>query len=65
MPDPVSDPDPTDPTKGQGPTHSEAAQQGASDETELTDEQLEKAAGGVASSASANSIDGEVDATAF
>ena len=49
MPDPVSDPDPTDPTKGQGPTHSEAAQQGASDETELTDEQLENAAGGYAS----------------
>ena len=48
MPDPVSDPDPTptDPTKDQDPTHSEAAQNSAPDETELTDEQLEKAAGG-------------------
>ena len=62
MPDPASDPDPT---KDQNPTQSEAAQQGASDETELTDEQLEKAAGGVDGYASANSIDGEVDATAF
>ena len=44
MPDPVSDPDPT---KDQDPTHSEAAQNSASDETELTDEQLEKAAGGM------------------
>ena len=49
MPDPVSDPDPTDPTnptKDQDPTHSEAAQNSATDETELTDGQLEKAAGG-------------------
>ena len=43
MPDSVSDPDPT---KDQDPTHSEVAQNSASDETELTDEQLEKAAGG-------------------
>ena len=43
MPDPVSDPDRT---KDQDPTHSEAAQNSAPDETELTDEQLEKAAGG-------------------
>ena len=50
MPDPVSDPDPTptDPTKDQDPTHSKAAQNSAPDETELTDEQLEKAAGGIA-----------------
>ena len=49
MPDPVSHPDPTptDPTKDQDPTHSKAAQNSAPDETELTDEQLEKAAGGV------------------
>ena len=65
MPDPVSDTDPTDPTKDQDPTHSEAAQNSASGENELTDEQLEKAAGGVVSDASANTIDGEVDATAF
>ena len=45
MPDPVSDPDRT---KDQDPTHSEAAQNSAPDETELTDEQLEKAAGGSA-----------------
>ena len=43
MPDPVSDPEPT---KDQDPTHSEAAQNSASDDHELTDEQLEKAAGG-------------------
>ena len=43
MPDPVSDPDPT---KDQDPTKPEASKQGASDETELTDEQLDKAAGG-------------------
>ena len=46
MTDPVTDPDLTDPTKDQDPTHSEAAQNSAPDETELTDEQLEKAAGG-------------------
>ena len=48
MPDPVSHPEPTptDPTKDQDPTHSKAAQNSAPDETELTDEQLEKAAGG-------------------
>ena len=57
-------PDP-DPTKDQDPTQPEASKQDAPDMTELTDEQLEKAAGGVDSSASANSIDGEVDATAF
>ena len=39
-------PDP-DPTKDQDPTHSEAAQNNAPDGTELTDEQLEKAAGGM------------------
>ena len=54
MPDPVSDPDPTDPTKDQDPTHSEAAQNSAPDETELTDEQLEKAAGGTFETARAN-----------
>ncbi len=43
MPDSVSDPDPT---KDHDPMQSEAAQQGASEETELTDEQLEMAAGG-------------------
>ena len=32
--------------KDQDPTHSEAAQNSASDDHELTDEQLEKAAGG-------------------
>ena len=47
MPDPVFHPDPTDPTKDQDPTPSEAAQNSASDEHELTDEQLEKAAGGI------------------
>ena len=47
MPDPVSDPDPTDPNKDQDPTHPEAAQNNASDEHGLTDEQLEKAAGGI------------------
>ena len=49
MPDPVSHPEPTptDPTKDQDPTHSKAAQNSAPDETELTDEQLEKAAGGM------------------
>ena len=57
-------PDP-DPTKDQDPTQPEASKQDAPDMTELTDEQLEKAAGGVDSYASANSIDGEVDATAF
>ena len=57
-------PDP-DPTKGQDPTQPEASKEDAPDGTELTDEQLEKAAGGVTSYASANSIDGEVDATAF
>ena len=39
-------PDP-DPTKGQDPTQPEASAQDAPDGTELTDEQLEKAAGGV------------------
>ena len=57
-------PDP-DPTKDQDPTQPEASKEDAPDETELTDEQLEKAAGGMVSDASANSIDGEVDATAF
>ena len=40
-------PDP-DLTKDQDPTLPEAAQNSASDENELTDEQLEKAAGGIA-----------------
>ena len=40
-------PDP-DPARDQGPTRPEASQNSASDETELTDEQLEKAAGGSA-----------------
>ena len=57
-------PDP-EPTKDQDPTQLEASKEDAPDETELTDEQLEKAAGGMVSDASANSIDGEVDATAF
>ena len=43
MSDPVSDPDRT---KDQDPTHAEAAQNSASDEHELTDEQLSNAAGG-------------------
>ena len=41
----MSDPDPT---KDQDPTHPEASQDSASDATELTDDQLEKAAGGIA-----------------
>ena len=40
-------PDP-DPTKDQIPTQPEASKEDTSDETELTDEQLEKAAGGIA-----------------
>ena len=40
-------PDP-DLTKDKDPTLPEAAQNSASDENELTDEQLEKAAGGIA-----------------
>ena len=43
MPDPVSD---SDPTKDQDSTQPEASTQNAPDGTELTDEQLEKAAGG-------------------
>ena len=39
-------PDP-DPTKDQGPTRPEASKEDAPDGTELTDEQLEKAAGGI------------------
>ena len=39
-------PDP-DPTKDQDPTQPEASTEGAPDGTELTDEQLKKAAGGV------------------
>ena len=62
MPDPASD---SNPTKHQEPAQPEASNEDAPDGTELTDEQLEKAAGGVTSYASANSIDGEVDATAF
>ena len=38
-------PDP-DPTKDQDPTQPEASKEDAPDGTELTDEQLEKAAGG-------------------
>ena len=40
-------PDP-DPTKDQDPTQPEAAKKDVPDGTELTDEQLEKAAGGIA-----------------
>ena len=54
-----------DPTKDQDPTQPEASKEETPDGTELTDEQLEQASGGVISDASANSIDGEVDATAF
>ena len=39
-------PDP-EPTKDQDPTQPEATNQDAPDGTELTDEQLEKAAGGI------------------
>ena len=41
-------PDP-DPTKDQGPTQPEASKEDTPDRAELTDEQLEKAAGGYAS----------------
>ena len=44
-------PDP-DPARDQDPTRPEASQDSASDETELTDEQLEKAAGGIGHDAS-------------
>ena len=40
-------PDP-DPNKDQDPTQLDASTQDAPDRTELTDEQLEKAAGGIA-----------------
>ena len=43
-------PDP-EPNKDQDPTQPEASQNGASDEAELTDEQLEKAAGGIVGTA--------------
>ena len=42
--DPAKD---QDPTKGQGHTQPEASTEDAPDTTELTDEQLEKAAGGI------------------
>ena len=42
----MPDPDPTDPTKDQGPTQPEASKDDSPDGTELSDAQLEKAAGG-------------------
>ena len=48
MPDPASD---SNPTKHQEPAQPEASNEDAPDGTELTDEQLEKAAGGIVGTA--------------